>query len=429
MRCRNDRQERGMSKVLAFRRGRPQVQAENKVKALDATSTDTQAAGTSKCVLLRAARREREDTQAAAGLLVSVVVPARGRAELLNRCIAGLMLQSFDPMRYEIIIVDDGSPRLAREVQAVIARWTRPSEAGVPQGPRIIHLSAASRSMNLHCADHCADHRANSWSDQSEHVQHANRSAAAARNCGWRAARADIIAFTEEDTVARADWLANGLAALQSKKVDATWGKVVVPSALPQQSEADPISQMATREAACLAAANCFCRKDVLENLNGFDEAFDIASCEAADLYLRLISIHARVVHEPRAIVNRPRRPSAGGLDLLQVKRVQYDALLYKKHPQLYREKIRSRPRRDFYLMTLSLPLAIAGLAFNLPALALPFGLLWLMLAGRFSRQRLRQQPHTIGRITETVVSAVLLPPVSVFWRLAGAWRYRVGFL
>lgn len=407
-----------MSKVLAFRRARPQVSASNRSKDSQAASASSQASN--RCVLLSMARQPREERQPAGSLLVSVVVLARGRAELLNRCIASLVLQNFDPFRYEIIVVDDGSPSAVRAVEEVITRWTVQSETGVANGPSMMHLPCGSEHIHPH--------------PQGGHARRAASGAAAARNTGWRAARADIIAFTEEDTVARADWLMRGLAAFRNTKIDAAWGKVIVPPPAPHDSHAKSAA-MATREAGRFSAANCFCRKEVLEDVNGFDEAFDVASREDVDLYLRLITMHARIVHQTHAIMNRPRRPmlrgrsGLTGLGMGQIKRVQYDALLYKKHPQLYREKIRSRPRRDFYLMTISLPLALAALAADQVAVGLTSGLLWLLLAQRFCRQRLREQPRGVARTAQALISTVLLPPMSVLWRLAGAWRFRVLFL
>src|SRR5256885_6964424 len=83
---------------------------------------------------------------------VSVVVPTCGRPDLLRRCVAALEAQSLAADAYEIIVVDD---TLAR------------------RGP------------------------------------------AATRNIGWRRARAPVVAFTDDDTVPDADWLARGLAAFE----------------------------------------------------------------------------------------------------------------------------------------------------------------------------------------------------------------------
>jgi hypothetical protein len=35
---------------------------------------------------------------------------------------------------------------------------------------------------------------------------------------------------------------------------------------------------------------------------------------------------------------------------------------------------------------------------------------------------------HTPAHVAEMVVTSALLPPLAVFWRLAGAVRYRVRF-
>ncbi len=43
--------------------------------------------------------------------LISVVIPAYGRQELLDQCLARLADQTLAPDQYEVIVVDDGSPK------------------------------------------------------------------------------------------------------------------------------------------------------------------------------------------------------------------------------------------------------------------------------------------------------------------------------
>jgi glycosyltransferase involved in cell wall biosynthesis len=326
----------------------------------------------------------------AVDIAVSVVVPTRGRPQLLNRCLASLVLQRFDCERFEIIVVDDGPSDDTREVATSWAAHTEGS------GPRVIYIP----SMGPH-------------------------GPAAARNHGWRAARGAIIAFTDDDTIARTDWLKNGVCAFENG-VDAVCGRIVMPlSGTPTDYELDA-KQL---ESAEFVTANCFCRRKVLEDLGGFDERFRFAWREDSDLHFRLIDYHANIVREPRAVIMHPVRPAGWGVSLQQVKKVQFDALLFKKHPQLYRRRIRARPRWDFYVTVAALLISLAARLAGADALALVAGLTWLGLTGRFCLRRLRNTSKAPAHIAEMLVTSALIPPLAVFWRAVGAFKFRVGFL
>ncbi len=285
---------------------------------------------------------------------VSVVIPTCGRAELLTRCVEALENQTLPRGDYELIVVDDSRLR---------------------SGP------------------------------------------AAARNRGWRQARATIVAFTDDDTVPSADWLERGLQAMEDH-VDAASGRIVMPiPSEPTDYERDAQGL----ERSEFVTANCFVRKGVLERLGGFDEGFRLAWREDSDLHFRLLRIGARLVHAPRAVVVHPVRPAGWGVSIRQQKKVMYDALLFKKHRRLYRERIRSRPRWDYYLIVGSLALALTGF---MPALVL-----WAMFTAKFFFERLRGASKRASHVVEMLVTSVLIPPLAVFWRLAGALRYRVAFL
>lgn len=317
---------------------------------------------------------------------VSVIVPTCGRPALLNRCLEALVNQSFDPMQYEIIVVDDAP---SEDVQALVVGWTVRS---MGRGPIIGYIA----SKGPH-------------------------GPAAARNLGWQAACGDIVAFTDDDTVPDPDWLRNGLRAFDAG-VDAAWGKLLMP--LPEEPTDYEIDARHLEEAE-FATANCFCRKQVLEEVEGFDTRFRLAWREDSDLYFRLLQRTGRVIHVPEAIVVHPVREAPWGISLLQQKKVVYDALLYKKHPRLYREKIRAKPRWDYYLIVASLLIAIgAAMAGNTATAALA-ATVWLGLTGLFSVRRLQCSSKSAAHIIEMIVTSALIPPVSVFWRLVGAVRYR----
>jgi GT2 family glycosyltransferase len=370
-----------MTKILAFDRERRNLHPEHSSVSTPARRSD----GTP--IPLHGAEDGRNPDIAIA---VTVVVPTRGRPQLLNRCLASLVLQRFDPDRYEIIVVDDGPGVETREI---VVGWAAHT-AG--HGPRVTYIP----SMGPH-------------------------GPAAARNHGWRAAQGAIIAFTDDDTIARTDWLRNGVHAFE-EGVDAVSGRIVMPlSHTPTDYELDAKNL----ETAEFVTANCFCRKQVLEALGGFDERFRYAWREDSDLYFRLLDEQANIVWEPKAVVMHPIRPAGWGVSLSQVKKVQFDALLYKKHPVLYRSLIRARPRWDFYLSVGALLACVAAAIAQAAGFAVLAGLVWLYMTARFCLQRLKRTSKAPAHVAEMIVTSALIPPLAVFWRAVGALKFRVRFL
>ena len=319
-------------------------------------------------------------------LAVSVVVPTCGRMDLLDRCLDALTRQTLPAGAYEVIIVDD-EPN--HNTLHLVAGWRART---VERGPRLVYLANSG--------------------------QHGP---AAARNLGWRAAQAPIVAFTDDDTVPAVTWLAQGLGAFD-EQVDVLCGRIEMP--VPRKLT-DYQREARRLETAEFVAANCFCRKSILERLDGFDERFTEPCREDSDLYFRLLGIGARIARAPEALVVHPLRPAPWGVSLLQTRRAVFDALLYKKHPELYRARIEPMPRWDHYLAVAALLVTLlAGSA----GVAFAAGLAWLALTARLCVTRLRGTAKTASHIAEMIVTSALIPPLAVFWRLAGAIRYRVRF-
>jgi GT2 family glycosyltransferase len=318
---------------------------------------------------------------------VSVVVPTYRRVALLERCLAALAAQTLAKADYEIVVVHDGPGPEARDA---IARY-------------VARYGVAARFFELP----------------------ERRGPAAARNRGWREARAEIIAFTDDDTVPEPSWLAEALAAMQSG-VEAGWGRLVMPLGdAPTDYERDA----AGLASAPFVTANCFCRRGVLEHVGGFDERFERAWREDSDLHFRLLRAGARIVHAERAVVEHPIRPAGWGVSVLQQRKILFDALLYKKHRELYRERIRGRPRWDYYAAVGALMASAIALAYGAAvAAATAFGI-WLVLTARFCAARLERASKAPTHIAEMIVTSAVIPPLAVFWRLLGAIRFKVVFL
>jgi hypothetical protein len=386
-----------MPKVLAFNREQRRYAPRNDVENREPVETPTArlAGGGSG----RSARQANV-TQlfpnadgtipAPVDIAATIVVPTKGRPQMLNRCIASLVLQRFDPHRFEIVIVDDGPDDGTREV---VAGWAEHTAA---TGPHITYIPSPGP-----------------------------HGPAAARNHGWRAGHGAIIAFTDDDTIARADWLRNGVQAF-TDDVDAVWGRIVMPlNGTPTDYELDAKNL----ETAEFVTANCFCRKRILEDIGGFDERFRFAWREDSDLFFNLLDYSARIVHAPDAVMTHPIRPAHWGVSLSQVKKVQFDALLFKKHPQLYRQKIRPKARWDFYATVAALLVAIGGGLAGSAAVGIPALLIWLAMTGKFCAARLRRTSKRPSHVAEMIVTSILIPPMALFWRAVGALKFRSPLL
>jgi GT2 family glycosyltransferase len=320
---------------------------------------------------------------------LSVVVPTCGRLALLDRCLAALLHQTLAGCHYEIIVVDD---RPDVHTGELVARW-RDRSAG--RGPAITYLANGG-----------------------------GHGPAAARNRGWRIALARLVAFTDDDTVPAPDWLQRGLDAFDDS-VDVLCGRVEMPlPARPTDYERDA-QQL---ESAEFVTANCFCRKSVLEALDGFDERFLLAWREDSDLHFRLLAMRARIARAPQALVVHPVRPAPWGVSLLQVRKIAFDALLYKKHPRLYRQKIRATARWDYYAIVAALLLALLGAAAGYRPAAIAGAAAWCVLTLLLIVRRLRGTSRRVSHIAEMALTSALIPPLAVYWRLAGAIRFRVRF-
>src|SRR5205814_8353735 len=240
-------------------------------------------------------------------------------------------------------------------------------------------------------------------------VQHAH-GPAAARNAGWRAARGAVIAFTDDDTMPDPGWLRAGVAALES--ADAAWGQIRVPMPRPPT---DYERNEAALETAEFATANAFCRRAALEAVGGFDERFTAAWREDADLFFTLLERGYRVVHVPEALVVHPVRPGHWGVSLRQQRKSQFNALLYKKHPALYRDRIQPGPPWYYYGAAGALLTMLTGAIGGLPELALAGSGLWLALTAQFCARRLRGTSHAPAHLAEMAVTSALIPLLSVY--------------
>ena len=250
---------------------------------------------------------------------------------------------------------------------------------------------------------------------------------AAARNAGWRAARGRDHRLHRRRLHPRPALARRGASPPSRTGVAAVAGRVVVP--LPERPT-DYERDAAGLERAEFVTANCFCRRDVLEAVGGFDERFAAAWREDSDLHFALL----RAGLPDRPGRRRGRRPPgpAGPLGRQPPAAAQEPVrrAALQEHPELYRRQIRPSPPWDYY--------AIVGARCgrgSRPALGSARGrrwpppALWAAAHGPVLRRRLRRTSLAPRHVAEMVVTSALIPPLSVFWRLYGALKFRVLFL
>jgi GT2 family glycosyltransferase len=322
--------------------------------------------------------------------VVSVVVPTCARPKLLLRCLQALLAQTLADSDFEILVVDDGRSEatqilvetLARQAASPKLRYLRPSGG---HGPAV------------------------------------------ARNAGWRAAHGEIVAFTDDDTVPRTDWLAQGVEALRHSRCSALGGRVVVPRSNRPPTDHERMTQALERTE--FVTANAFVRRSALHQVQGFDERFTRAWREDSDLQFRLHDIAGPVGRCEAAVVVHPVRRERWGVSLRQQKNAYFEALLYAKHPRRYRQGAGLPPPWDYYtivVLSLAAPLfARAGIAGS----ALMSAALAALLMACFAVRRLRGTSHSPSHVLEMLLSSALIPFLSVYWRLRGALHFRVWFV
>ncbi|MFT3859539.1 MAG: glycosyltransferase family A protein [Aquabacterium sp.] len=320
---------------------------------------------------------------------IAVVIPTYKRPDLLRRCLDALSRQNIAPTSYEVIVVDDGRSADTREV----VEWFNRRCQGAP----------AFRYLQ----------------------PDGTRGPAAARNRGWRASEAKLIAFTDDDTVPAPDWLAEGCRAM-SRDVVAVGGRVVVPTtATPTDHERNTQGL----EAAEFATANAFAWREALEIVGGFDERFTRAWREDSDLHFTLLQRCGPVGWAPLAVVTHPVRKVPWGFSLQTQANVFFDALLFKKHPNLYRLKIRPHPPWRYYVIVGCTLLALFTALLDMDGLAAVLVIAAVIGVLDFFLLRLRGTAHTASHVMEMAVTSLAIPFLSVYWRARGALHFKVPFL
>lgn len=319
---------------------------------------------------------------------ISVVIPTYKRPDLLLRCLRSLEKQDLSKEDFEVLVVSDGYDSVT---ESAVSTYKKRSELN------LVYLHTNGK-----------------------------KGPAAARNTGWKSARGNLIAFTDDDTVPEPGWLSAFVAVHTEQPLAAYTGFTKVP--LPEEPTDYALNTFHLQTAQFITA-NCACTRDALIQVDGLDENFKTAWGEDSDLEFRLLKDGIPIRKVIGAVVVHPVRSNVPwGVSIKEQKKGLYDALLYKKHPNLYRDRIQPKPLWNYYAVILSaLLLVVSIIGLNGPlALVSSFCLVFLVFS--FFYKRIRFASKEPAHVAEILFTSFVIPFVSVFWRIYGAFKYRVLF-
>lgn len=317
---------------------------------------------------------------------ISIVIPTYQRLPLLTKCLEALSQQTLPGGSFEIIVVDDGN---------------QPTTAGA-----IAHFGQRTGIDTRYLG------------------QPQRRGPAAARNRGWQAAKAPIVAFTDDDCLPEPNWLKAALARFDQGATVVT-GQLWMP--LPDRPTHHDRTA-AFLETAEFITANCFCLRSALAQVGGFEEAFDIAWREDSDLQFKLMQAGYTIQKCPEAVIIHPLREAPWYASLRDERKNRYDALLFKRHPALFRQHIPTYRGLVFqyYLIVISFVSGLIALLTGNDLIASVLFAIWLILEIGLIKARWPEGWPGWRQIQQTVFTALATPFLSIYWRLYGAFTYKV---
>jgi len=225
---------------------------------------------------------------------LSVIVPAFNAEMTLSDCLEALNDQKAPTGEYEVIVVDDGSSD---------------------------ETSKIAKQFNVKC------------------LHQTNRGPAAARNRGVSAAQGEIILFTDADCIPDRRWIHEMALPFQDPKVVGVKGAYRTHqtglTARFAQAEFEDRYDLLQRQSIIdmIDTYSAAFRKNIFQEMGGFDESFPVANNEDTDLSYRLAAAGHKLVFNPRAVVyhTHPDTPAK----YLRVKfwRGYWRMVVYRRYP------------------------------------------------------------------------------------------------
>lgn len=205
---------------------------------------------------------------------ISIIIPVMDRAEELGRCLDSISRLRYPKEKLELIVVDDGSRDNSKEVAASFGAVVLDS-GGTGTGP------------------------------------------AAARNCGSKVARGELLAFIDSDCIASAEWLEELVGLFDDPEVAAVGGLVdgmhttsfldryeIVMSSLTLGNRERSGQQ--GEDTFYLPSCNLLVRSSAFREASGFKPEMHVG--EDVDLTWRLRDTGHRIIYMPKGRIGHEHR-------------------------------------------------------------------------------------------------------------------------
>jgi glycosyltransferase involved in cell wall biosynthesis len=326
---------------------------------------------------------------------LSVVIPTYNRKALLTSILDTLSEVKCVPNEMEVVVVDDGSCDGTEEM--LLARQDsfplRIMRHEQPQGPSV------------------------------------------ARNKGVAAAHGTILGFLDSDVLVDTQWWQAAKEYFNDPKVAVVEGATLPPMG---SEPPTPFSHFVSNQRGnSFQTCNLFCRKEVFQEVGGFDERFSWKARnnkiwhvrEDTDLAFSILEKGYLILFAPQAIAYHPIFSASRMVYFHKTYHGPYEILLRRKHPKLYQEHLNWIDGREFPVfywgIYLGLPLVVAALIGNVWLLALlgagMFSLGWAGAVYAVCRKR----KVSIGDALILGVQFLMIPWFRLFWVLVGAVKFR----
>lgn len=195
---------------------------------------------------------------------VSIVIPTYNRRDYLKDALESFSGQTYEHIKFEVIVVDDFSTDKTKEMVMEVSRRV----------------------------DFCIRYYRNERKGQT-----------VARNIGFRMAKGEIVVSTDSDIKATPEWLKNGLRYFSDGEIYGVEGRIIM------EGEIIPfIHGLSNEKGGTYQTANMFYRRDVLERTGYLDENLNRWWNFGSDydLAIRIMREGGRIVFAPDAIVYHP---------------------------------------------------------------------------------------------------------------------------
>src|SRR5271156_1772730 len=194
-------------------------------------------------------------------------------------------MQQTNPVLSVVVIGRNEGQRLARCLESI--SQMRPLQGSI----EVIYVDSGSTDSSLE--------RAVQFKAKVKRLESANPCAAAARNVGWRVAKAPIIFFLDGDTVLEGNFVADSIVELNDPRVAVVFGnrREINPEASIYNRVLD-LDWIAPPGAVEFCGGDALIRREVLERVGGFDER--LIAGEEPEMCRRIRALGFTILHVDR---------------------------------------------------------------------------------------------------------------------------------